>query len=260
MEAKILKFICANQGAVDAEELMFNLFPGQSATEVISNQSKFALCSSNGQQRVVARTSLRLCGKKDCPGFCGGLHLCKNFLYTGSCHFLQRRGCSFPHVLNSDYNQRLLMEHELEGLSRAELCTLLLQSDNYMLPPICFDYNNGDGEFGRCTNGVDCERLHICQKSLTQSCSCSRAHDFFSPQTIKSLHNKMVPDSIIQCLKSVYANREALRLHTRRGSGRAMRGNLTGADGLNSEISQSTWNWFLLLQSCWHKIRVHSVI
>uniref|UniRef100_A0A3B3TIG6 PARP12-like CCCH zinc finger tandem domain-containing protein n=1 Tax=Poecilia latipinna TaxID=48699 RepID=A0A3B3TIG6_9TELE len=231
MEAKILKFICANQGAVDAEELMFNLFPGQSTSEVISNQSKFALCSSNGQQRVVARTSLRLCRKKGCPGSCGGLHLCKNFLYTGSCHFLQRRGCSFPHVLNSDYNQRLLIEHELEGLSRAELCTLLLQSDNSMLPAICFDYNNGDGVFGRCTSGVDCERLHICQKYLTQSCSCSRAHDFFAPQPIKSLHNKMVPDSIIQCLKSAYANREALRLHMRGGSGRAMRGNPIGAAG-----------------------------
>uniref|UniRef100_A0A3P9PPU3 PARP12-like CCCH zinc finger tandem domain-containing protein n=1 Tax=Poecilia reticulata TaxID=8081 RepID=A0A3P9PPU3_POERE len=136
MEAEILKFICANQGAVDAEELMYNLFPGESTTEVISNQSKFALCSSNGQQRVVARTSLRLCRKKDCPGTCEGLHLCKNFLFSGSCHFLQRRGCSFPHVLNSDYNQRLLIEHELEGLSRAELCTLLLQSDNSMLPSV----------------------------------------------------------------------------------------------------------------------------
>ncbi|PWA20052.1 hypothetical protein CCH79_00016065 [Gambusia affinis] len=89
MEAEILKFICANQGAVDAEELMFNLFPGESTTEVISNQSKFALCSSNGKQRVVARTSLRLCRKKDCPGTCGGLHLCRNFLFSGSCHFLQ---------------------------------------------------------------------------------------------------------------------------------------------------------------------------
>uniref|UniRef100_A0A087XTA4 Si:ch73-252i11.1 n=1 Tax=Poecilia formosa TaxID=48698 RepID=A0A087XTA4_POEFO len=96
---------------------------------------------------------------------------------------------------------------------------------------ICFDYNNGDGEFGRCTSGVDCERLHICQKYLTQSCSCSRAHDFFAPQPIKSLHNKMVPDSIIQCLKSAYANREALRLHMRGGSGRAMRGNPIGAAG-----------------------------
>ncbi|XP_054911776.1 protein mono-ADP-ribosyltransferase PARP12 [Poeciliopsis prolifica] len=231
METQILQFICANQGAVDVEELMFNLFPGESTTEVISNQSKFALCSSNGQQRVVARTSLRLCRKKTCPGSCGGLHMCKNFLFSGSCHFLQRRGCSFPHVLNSEYNQRLLREHELEGLSRAELCTLLLQSDNSMLPSICFDYNNGDGEFGRCTSGLACERLHICEKSLTRSCSCSRAHDFTAFQPKKILHDKMVPNDMLRSLKTVYANREALRLHMRGRSGRARRGNLIGAAG-----------------------------
>ncbi|XP_023205693.1 poly [ADP-ribose] polymerase 12-like [Xiphophorus maculatus] len=231
MEAEILKFICANQGAVDADELMFNLFPGQSTTELISNHSKFALCSSNGKQRVVARTSLRLCRKKDCPVSCGELHLCKNFLYTGSCHFLQRRGCSFPHVLNSDYNQRLLEEHELQGLSRAELCTLLLQSDFTMLPPICFDYNKGDGVFGQCASGVDCERLHICEKSLTQSCSCSRAHDFTAFQPKKILHDKMVPDDMLRSLRSVYSNREALRRNMRGGSGRARKRNLNGAAG-----------------------------
>ncbi|XP_043964129.1 protein mono-ADP-ribosyltransferase PARP12 isoform X3 [Gambusia affinis] len=234
MEAEILKFICANQGAVDAEELMFNLFPGESTTEVISNQSKFALCSSNRKQRVVARTSLRLCRKKDCPGTCGGLHLCRNFLFSGSCHFLQRRGCSFTHVLNSDYNQRLLEEHELEGLSRAELCTLLLQSDNTILPAICFDYNNGDGEFGRCTSGLACERLHICLKSLTQSCSCSRAHDFTAFQPKKVLHDKMVPDDMLRSLRSVYVNREALRYFNRGEARMGHRGNGSSNHGLNS--------------------------
>ncbi|XP_023205692.1 poly [ADP-ribose] polymerase 12-like isoform X2 [Xiphophorus maculatus] len=234
MEAEILKFICANQGAVDADELMFNLFPGESTTELISNHSKFTLCSSKGKQRVVARTSLRLCRKKDCPGTCEGLHLCRNFLFSGSCHFLQRRGCSFPHVLNSDYNQRLLEEHELQGLSRAELCTLLLQSDFTMLPPICFDYNNGDGVFGRCASGVDCERLHICEKSLTQSCSCSRAHDFTAFQPKKILHDKMVPDDMLRSLRSVYLNREALRYYNRGEAGRGHRGNGSSNDGPNS--------------------------
>ncbi|KAM4711720.1 protein mono-ADP-ribosyltransferase PARP12-like [Anableps anableps] len=231
MEAEILKFICANQGAVDVEDLMYNLFPGESTTEVISNQRKFALCSSSGQQRVVARTSLKLCRKKDCPGACGGLHLCKNFLFTGACQFLQRRGCSFSHVLNSDYNQRLLIEHGLEGLSRAELCTLLLQSDNTMLPSICHDYNNGDGVFGRCASGIACERLHICEKILTQSCSCSRAHDFSAFQPKKILHDKMVPEDIFRSLKYVYANREALRFYSRGGAGRGHRGNHSSKDG-----------------------------
>uniref|UniRef100_A0A3Q2QSI2 PARP12-like CCCH zinc finger tandem domain-containing protein n=1 Tax=Fundulus heteroclitus TaxID=8078 RepID=A0A3Q2QSI2_FUNHE len=136
METEMLKFLCANQGAADAEDLICNLFPGKSTNEVVSNPSKFALCSSNGKQRVVARTSLKLCRKKDCPEPCGGLHLCKNFLYSGCCQFLLRRGCSFPHSLDSVYNQTLLREHELEALSREELCMLLLQSDHSMLPSV----------------------------------------------------------------------------------------------------------------------------
>lgn len=47
-----------------------------------------------------------------------------------------RRGCSFSHELNSDRNDEILREHGLESLSRTELCTLLLQSDNTLLPPV----------------------------------------------------------------------------------------------------------------------------
>ncbi|MEQ2228654.1 hypothetical protein ILYODFUR_011024 [Ilyodon furcidens] len=141
-----------------------------------------------------------------------------------------RRGCSFSHDLNSDYNQKLLIEHELEGLSRAELCTLLLQSDHTMLPSICYDYNNGEGVFGRCTSGVACERLHVCEKFLTQNCSCSRAHDFLAFQPKTKLDGKMVPDNIKLSLKSVYANREALRISSRGGAGRGRRGNHSSND------------------------------
>lgn len=45
-----------------------------------------------------------------------------------------RRICSFCHDLDICYNQRLLKQHELEGLSRAELSTLMLQSDSSLLP------------------------------------------------------------------------------------------------------------------------------
>lgn len=47
-----------------------------------------------------------------------------------------RRGCSFSHDLSSDHNVRMLMEHGLESLSRTELCTLLLQSDERLLPSV----------------------------------------------------------------------------------------------------------------------------
>ncbi|XP_038156248.1 protein mono-ADP-ribosyltransferase PARP12 [Cyprinodon tularosa] len=227
MEAVILKYICANQGAVNLEDLVSNL--GESANEVVSNPSRFALSSgADGQQRVVARSGLRLCRKKDCPGDCRSLHLCKNFLFSGTCHFLLRRGCSFSHELNSDYNQRLLKEHELDCLNRAELCTLLLQSDNTMLPSICHDYNNGDGLFGRCERGLACERLHVCERMLDQSCSCYREHNFFGLQPRKSLNAKMVPNDIIVSLKSVYPNKKALWISGRGGASRGHRGNCGG--------------------------------
>lgn len=50
-----------------------------------------------------------------------------------------RRGCSFSHDLHSPHNRRMLTEHGLEGLSRAELSTLLLQSDNKILPSVSMD-------------------------------------------------------------------------------------------------------------------------
>uniref|UniRef100_A0A3B4FZE6 PARP12-like CCCH zinc finger tandem domain-containing protein n=1 Tax=Pundamilia nyererei TaxID=303518 RepID=A0A3B4FZE6_9CICH len=136
MATEILKMICAGQGAVNTEDLVYNLFSGDptKVSEIISNREKFARCCPNGQEKVVARTRLRLCRAKDCPGTCRALHLCKNFLF-GFCEFSQlRRGCSFSHELTSEHNQRLLRQHELESLSREELCTLLLQSDHTLLP------------------------------------------------------------------------------------------------------------------------------
>uniref|UniRef100_A0A1A8HMR1 Optineurin n=1 Tax=Nothobranchius kuhntae TaxID=321403 RepID=A0A1A8HMR1_NOTKU len=251
MESDILKFICANQGAVDAEELRFNLFPSESTNEVISNQKKFVLYSVNGKQKVVARTSLRLCRNKECPGPCGGLHLCKNYLFSGTCQFLQQgRTCRFSHDLNSHNNQRLLKEHELECLDRVELCTLLLQSEHTLLPSICHDYNNGDGEFGRCQSGISCARLHICERYLNLDCSCIRSHDFYDPQPLKTLYDKGVPDSIFCSLKAVYANKAALRnsgsraqshdgleqRHWYPGSGR-------GASRGNREYRSNRGNW-----------------
>ncbi|GLD48158.1 poly [ADP-ribose] [Lates japonicus] len=169
MESEILKFICASEGAVNTVDLVSNL-DSTTVSEIICNREKFVVCCPKGQPKVVAWTKLRLCRAKDCQGTCSGLHLCKNFLFSGSCHFTRlRRGCNFSHELNSDHNERVLREHELESLSRAELCTLLLQSDNTLLPPICHDYNNGDGVFGRCTEGDGCKRLHICERYLNDN-------------------------------------------------------------------------------------------
>lgn len=90
MESETLKFICANTGSVDVDVLMSHLFQGESMVKILSNQKKFVLHSSDGRQKVVARTSLKLCRVKDCQGPCGGLHLCKHFLFNGLCHKNER--------------------------------------------------------------------------------------------------------------------------------------------------------------------------
>ncbi|XP_069013081.1 protein mono-ADP-ribosyltransferase PARP12, partial [Embiotoca jacksoni] len=191
-------------------------------SEVISDQERFVSCFPNGQPKVVARIKLRLCRHKDCEGTCRGLHLCKNYLFSGSCHY--RGNCCFCHDLNSDYNQSRLREHNLESLSRAELCTLLLQSDFSLLPAICNDYNNGDGEFGRCKEGHDCERLHICEKVVVCDCSCFRNHNFTAPQLLRNLRKKAIPNHLFHTLRFIYANRQALRV-AGIGDDRAHRGN-----------------------------------
>ncbi|XP_034720017.1 protein mono-ADP-ribosyltransferase PARP12, partial [Etheostoma cragini] len=165
MESDILKIICANQGSIKTDYLILNLGLDNSIYDVINDQDKLALCSPYGQPKVVARTRLKLCRVRECPGSCRALHLCKKFLFTGSCPFVwSRTGCRFSHELDSDHNAELLRVHELESLSQTELCTLLLQSDNWLLPDICHHYNNGGGEFGLCQEGFACKRLHICER------------------------------------------------------------------------------------------------
>lgn len=47
-----------------------------------------------------------------------------------------RGGCVFSHQLDSAHTQEILRQHQLESLSRPELCTLLLQNDCSLLPPV----------------------------------------------------------------------------------------------------------------------------
>lgn len=88
-ESEILKFICANQGAVNTDELLYNLGDSKDVSEIIVKDDKFALCHPYGQPKVVARTRMKLCRNRECQdqGTCKGLHLCKNFLFSGNCKF-----------------------------------------------------------------------------------------------------------------------------------------------------------------------------
>uniref|UniRef100_A0A8C3AUB6 Si:ch73-252i11.1 n=1 Tax=Cyclopterus lumpus TaxID=8103 RepID=A0A8C3AUB6_CYCLU len=216
MESVILKFILENQGAVDKEYLTCNLGSGDVIDDIISNREMFVLCQPFGQQKVVARTRLQLCRVRECLGSCYMLHLCKKFLFTGNCPFRTR--CKLSHQLDSDHNMALLRVHKLESLSRTELRTLLVQSDNWMMPDICHNYNNGDGEFGLCGEGHDCKRLHMCERYMNRDCSCFKTNDFNAAQPYACLQRRGVPDDLFPSLRSVYANKLALKYDDRKSS------------------------------------------
>ncbi|KAJ0015571.1 hypothetical protein NQD34_009191 [Periophthalmus magnuspinnatus] len=202
MDAVILKFIVNNGGAAVTGDLLFNLCDATTFLRIINGDEKFVSCSVGGTPKVVVRSRVRLCRVRECPG-CVGLHLCKNFLLSGACHFSQRRrGCLFSHDLDSSHNMEVLRANGLETLTRAELCLLLLQSDPTLLPQICYNYNND-----QCRDG--CHRLHICEKFA--ACSCPRTHDFSAPQPLKILQEKQIPEHLMSSLKSVYANKDVLR-------------------------------------------------
>ncbi|CAL1568972.1 unnamed protein product [Knipowitschia caucasica] len=205
MEAAILKHILNSQGSVNREELEWNLDASLIAHIIASNE-QFVNCSARGTERVVVRSGVRLCQDKMCSG-CRGLHVCKKLLLTGDCLFQHtRRGCHFSHDLQSEDNMELLSEFGLQTLCRSELSLLLLQSNNTLLPQICHDFNN------RVSCQENCPRLHMCERYLHQDCSCPKNHNFCAPQPLRLLQEKHIPEHLFHLLRSVYANKEALRL------------------------------------------------
>lgn len=67
------------------------------------------------------------------------------------------------------------------------------------------------GLYGRCEDGENCKRLHICQKYLRGPCQCSRSHDFYEPHPLKTLQDRGVPTDLMASMKTIYSNIEALR-------------------------------------------------
>lgn len=57
--------------------------------------------------------------------------------------FDDRRGCKFSHDLHSYHNFALLTAHELDSLSLTELRTLLMQSDDWLLPQVRLTSSGG---------------------------------------------------------------------------------------------------------------------
>ncbi|KAJ8245344.1 hypothetical protein GJAV_G00269770 [Gymnothorax javanicus] len=172
MESLVIKLICSNNGAMDYGDLVdfgSGLLNVKGVIDAVTGNDHFSVVTLNGKKRVVAKTKVRLCKARECTD-CRNLHLCKFFLYGDCRNGRSRRGCHFCHDMTSEHNASVLRENNLQHLDRTELCTLLLQNDNTLLPPVCFSYNKGNGEYGNCPDQGSCRRLHICDRYLDGAC------------------------------------------------------------------------------------------
>ncbi|XP_007256102.3 protein mono-ADP-ribosyltransferase PARP12 [Astyanax mexicanus] len=209
--AHINRILCAHDGRMELEELYGQLLGLELKDEVedaLKDTDMFVITGEENKV-VVAKTKLRLCRVRDCQG-CSNLHLCKMYL-LGDCPFEKERGCRFCHDLSSEHNKRALQEHNLLGLDRSELCIILLQNDNTLLPPVCFAYNKGSGEYGHCSDKEACVKLHVCENYIRGTCDgstkCSRSHDFYEPHSINNFAAKRIPIQLVGSVLPAYSNR-----------------------------------------------------
>ncbi|XP_014063875.1 extensin [Salmo salar] len=210
--ALIYKVLCAHNGYFEMEEMRANISTTEDDLEsVLGNQDMFTSAVFEGNKLIVAKTKMRLCRDKECNG-CSNLHLCVFYLY-GTCRF--NEGCRFSHELTSEYNIRVLREHHLEEFDKRELCTLLLQNDNTLLPQVCFTYNKGSGEYGYCPDKESCRRLHVCERYIRGTCAaevdCDRSHDFYEPHPLNTLQQRGVPNELVASMLSTYRNIQAIQ-------------------------------------------------
>ncbi|MBN3313584.1 PAR12 polymerase, partial [Atractosteus spatula] len=208
----ITKILCSNNGAMDYNELVFNIGSGFSSSNTVlqktlANNPNFLIVTSNGKRKIIAKTKVRLCRARTCDQDCNNLHLCKFFLY-GDCKYNKgRRKCRFSHDMNSEQNAKVLKDNDLHELDRRELCQLLLQNDNSLLPPVCNSYNKGNGPYGYCTEQESCTRLHVCEKYIRGTClNCTRFHDFDVAHPLKTLEERGLPKELISSVFAVYQN------------------------------------------------------
>ncbi|XP_030623309.1 protein mono-ADP-ribosyltransferase PARP12-like [Chanos chanos] len=212
-EESLIHILCGHGGAMDYDSLIdiSSGMPDLSGLleTVIQNKELFTVVQNGESKRVIAKTNLRICSLSQCVG-CNDLHLCKLYL-LGKCG---RRKCSYSHDFNSDHNTRTLREKQLQSLSKTEIRQLLLQNDRTLLPRVCVSYNKGSGEYGNCPDREECKRLHICEKYIRGKChasnECSRSHDFYEPHPKKTLHQRHVPNELMESMLSIYQNILAL--------------------------------------------------
>ncbi|XP_064175721.1 protein mono-ADP-ribosyltransferase PARP12-like isoform X2 [Anguilla rostrata] len=217
-ESLMIKLICSNHGSMDYGDLVdigSGLLDVKGVIDTVIGNDQFSVVTLNGNKRVVAKTKVRLCKARECTD-CRNLHLCKFYLFGDCRNSKTRRGCRFCHDIYSEHNATVLQDNNLHELDRSELCTLLLQNDSTLLPPVCFQYNKGDGEYGNCSEQESCRRIHICDRYLRGTCTsragCLRSHDFFEPQPLKTLQERWVPNEMIGSMLCVYQNIQAIKM------------------------------------------------
>ncbi|XP_052316348.1 protein mono-ADP-ribosyltransferase PARP12-like isoform X1 [Oncorhynchus keta] len=212
----LLKLICDHQGTLDYAHLA-DVGVGADiicALDKLVENDLFSIALCNGNKRIIAKTKVRRCKAQQCDG-CNDLHLCKFYLFGDCKNSRGRRTCRFGHDLHSEHNSIILREHKLETLSRQELRQLLLQNDNSLLPPVCYSYNKGTGQYGNCPDQEGCRRLHVCDRYIRGTCSsganCNRCHDFFEPHPRRTLQQRGVPNDLMASMLSTYQNIQAMK-------------------------------------------------
>ncbi|XP_055367846.1 protein mono-ADP-ribosyltransferase PARP12b [Betta splendens] len=212
------RILCSSGGAMQLQQLQWELLQRCSASHedilyVIRRCPRFLLVPGpEGDDTVVAKTSLRLCRNYGLGKRCGGceqLHLCRFFIY-GNCRFGKgRKPCKFSHNIQSEQNSRLLRECTLHELSEDDLFLLLLQNDPSLLPKVCAHYNKGSPPHGCCTFQDSCTKVHLCQHLIQGDCvfgsKCKRQHAIDEPRRLQ-LEEKGLSRDVIRKLPSIYRN------------------------------------------------------
>ncbi|XP_072529964.1 protein mono-ADP-ribosyltransferase PARP12-like isoform X2 [Salminus brasiliensis] len=209
--ALVNRLLCTHDGRMELEDL-YGQLSGLALKDEVENLLKdtdMFVTTGEENEVVVAKTRLRLCRARECQG-CSHLHLCKMYL-LGDCPYGKgRRGCRFCHDLYTGHNVSVRRQHNLLELDRSELCVILLQNDNSLLPQVCFTYNKGSGDYGHCPDKEACRRLHVCENYIRGTCDgstgCSRCHDLYEPHPMKTLQAKGVPSQLMGSVLTAYKN------------------------------------------------------
>ncbi|XP_075298332.1 protein mono-ADP-ribosyltransferase PARP12 [Opisthocomus hoazin] len=200
----LTKSLCAEGGRLGLPELRQRIgLSAQQLDETLSAagpQRFVVLRDGGGGGGVLATSPVRVCVRKECGG-CERLHLCKLHL-MGRC-YRGARSCKYSHDIINGENKKVLKTHQLSGLDENELRVLLLQSDPFLLPDVCWYYNKKDGT---CSQQNNCSKLHICQHFLRGECRflpCKRSHNLLDAHSLRLLETEGIDVKIASNIQTI---------------------------------------------------------